>query len=201
MSTSITFLLTLIVIYTSITTVPVYTISPFTVGTSLIGPFVSRLKGSSGPLTYKFCHVDVNGLTMIAEEKRYYRCLWLCKHPHTIYEDLCVSFWDNKWACPRKNLTQFETWTKITFSAENNCTQITSHLYATYRHSKGIQYKHFAEDIDYLLQELNHLNGCRVQSTLYSFEFERQPDIQRCHGCRPVEDFPQAVTTVRLHFF
>ena len=200
MSTSSTFLLTLIVIYFANTTVPVDTISPFTAGTSLIGPFVNRLKDSSGPLTYKFDHVDSNGFTLIAENKRYSGCLWLCKAPRTTYQDLCVSMWDSRWNCPRRNLTQFEKWTQIVFSSEHNCKQITIHLYAAYRHSKSIQYKHFAEDIDYLLREHNHLNGCRVQSTLYSFEFERGPSINM-GNFGSSEDSPQALTLVQLHLF
>ena len=199
MSTSSTFLLTLIVIYSAITTVPVDTISPFTVGTSLIGPFINRLKGSSGPLTYKFDHVDANGFTLVAENKRYSGCLWLCKHPYTTYQDLCVATWVNDWYCLRKNLTQFEKWTRIAFSAENSCKQITIHLYAAYRHSKGIQYKHFAEDIDYLLREHNHLNGCRVQSTLYSYELGRRPPPPFGYGVP--DETPQALTLAQLHFF
>jgi hypothetical protein len=91
MSKSATFLLALIVIYTSIITVPVYTINPFTFGITLIGPFVERFKESIGPLTYKFDRVDPNGFTMIAEKKRSGRFLWLVKDFRTTLEDTCVS--------------------------------------------------------------------------------------------------------------
>ena len=200
MFASTTFLFASIVVYISIATVPVYTISPFTVGTSLIDPFVKRLNGSIGPLKYKFEKVESNGFTMIAEKKRHSRCLWICKDSRTIYQDLCVSMWANTWDCKRKNLTQFEKWTRITFSAENNCKQITNHLYAAYRHSRGIKYKNFAEDIGYLLREYDHLYECHVQSTLHSNEFERGRPLM-CQGCSGSDDWPQAVTQVQLHFF
>jgi hypothetical protein len=113
---------------------------------------------------------------------------------------MIIGWCNNNWNCPRKNLTQIEKWTKISFSAENNCKQITSHLYATYRYSKGIKYKNFAEDIEYFLRQHNHLYECRVQTTLYSFELERESAIA-CNHCSGSNDWPQAITVVKLHLF